>query len=439
MTLPLKLDFRISFGIFHALNLISFLLVSFLFIIYWMGSRNLLLRSGCILCFGISLLLMGNWMRGGAHVHGGPLCDLQAVVLNYAYVALHGHFCFFMVNSCFSALNWPFFGSKRPELRTLLFIIAAWMIPVLPTSFAIWRFLDATRPPIILARPFYCSIKSPSWPLFRFWFFAYSGPGLFFSFYLLYRTWRYRQNTLNLSKTTQIDKSELFRLVLAILLYLALIGMSLGGSARRGDKLPVRAANFSIAPRKNPYLHPEYCLSCDPRTEYSCAVLCPSAKSYLPVIVGLCLFAMYGFGAVARKFYGRLGGAGAGAGAEGKKGSLGASNTLGNDSASFSNQSTTTITTAASRLPQSRLSLPVSLSAADFDSSRFNFDPGAVVVVDRAHGTASHHHHHPTLPSIDEDLEVFYLGGVSPVSTANAAGRHMQRRFSEPCTTIPKR
>jgi hypothetical protein len=433
MSLPLQLDFRISFGIFHALNIFSLLLVAFLFLIYWMGRRNLLLRSGCVLCFSTSLMLIINWWRGDAHVQGGPLCDLQAVILNYSYVALHGHFCFFMVNSCFSALSWSFFGSKRPELRTLLFIIVAWTIPVLPSSFAIWRFLDGTRPPIVLARPFYCSIKSPSWPLFRFWFFVYSGPGLFFSFYLLWRTWRYRQNTLNVSKTTQIDKSELFRLVLAIVLYLALIGLSLGGSTRRGQKLNIKAAKFNLPSDLNPYRTPNYCITCDPRTEYSCAVLCPSAKSYLPVIVGLCLFAMYGFGAVARKFYRRFS----------RKISEIVPGTTGgtNDSSSLSNQS-------ISRLPpskSSRLSLPVSLSSADFDSSRFNFDPSlATVAIDRNRQQQHHHHHHhhPTLPSIDEDLEVFYLGGVSPASSGNnnnsGLSRHMQRRFSEPCT-IPKR
>ncbi len=438
MALPLKLDFRISFGIFHGLNVVSLLLVSFLFVIYWMGRRNLLLRSGCVLCFGTSLMLMWNWSQGDAHTRGGPFCNLQAVILNYAYVALHGHFCFFMVNSCFSALNWSFFGSKRPELRTLVFIVAAWMIPMLPTSFAIWRFYSS-RPPIILARPFYCSVKSPSWPLFRIWFFLYSGPGLFFSFYLLYRTWRYRQTTLHLSKTTQIDKSELFRLILAIALYLALIGMSLGGRAGGDQKVRIRAPNFTIPAPNNPYRSPEYCIRCDPRTEYACAVLCPSAKSYLPAIVGLCLFAMYGFGAVARKFYRRLSGRHASSASTSGSGLGGGQ---GNDSASFSNSFNNQSINRQPVSKSSRLSLPMSLSSADLDSSRFNFVPSLVVTIDRSHAPASHQHH-PTLPSIDEDLEVFYLaGGISPTTAAVAQltnPRYMQRRFSEPCTMIPKR
>lgn len=465
-SLPLRLDFRLSFGLFHGLNLVSLSLVSFLFVIYWMGRRNMLLRSGCILCIGISTVLLWNWTRGGAHVTGGPFCHLQAVMLNYAYVALHGHFCFFMVNSCFSALNWPFLGSRRPELRTTLFILAAWLIPMLPTGFAVWRYLDGTRSPIILARPFYCSVKSPSWPLFRGWFFLFSGPGLFFSFYLLYRTWRYRRNTLHLSKTTHIDASELFRLVLTILLYLVLIGLSLGGShLRRGLKLHVKTALFNVPSTQNPYLNPHYCVSCDPRTEYACAVLCPTAKSFLPVVVGVCLFAMYGFGAVARKFYRRLGRR---VGIDSCSGSGAALS--GGDTASIAANSVSSA--VGGRFPLStasgRNSLPVSLSSADLDSSRFDFGPPTITTSGVVHSysnklqsqshsnsnaTSHSHQHHPTLPSIDEDLEVFYLSttavaaasGLNQTNSNNSnsnsghALRHMQRRFSEPCPLPPRR
>lgn len=437
----LPLDFRISLGIFQGLNLVSLLLVIFLFVIYAYGRRNRLLRSGCLMCAAVSLCLLVNWIRFDTHVFGGAECTLQAVVLNYAYVSLHGHFCFFMVNSCFSALNWSFLGSKRPELRTTLFIIAAWLIPLLPTAFAVWRFLGTNRPPIILARPFYCAIKSPSWPLFRSWFFCFSGPGLFCSFYLLFRTWRYRQTTLHLSKTTQIDKSELFRLLLAISLYLLLIALSVGSSSRwSSEKLAVKVGRFNIADWENPYRTPQYCITCDPSREYSCAVLCPTLKSYLPVIVGLFLFAMYGFGSVARCFYRRIL----------PFGSQRREQLMCCDSGS-----------RKSSLPQvsmpPRNSLPATLFANSSSSSSSlssifssgNSDSPPSFRIDMSTSSTNRHQHHPTLPSIDEDLEMFYLtgsisgGGVGAVKNSNISNqtcinttnnkpRQVQRRFSEP-------
>lgn len=444
----LPLDFRISVGIFQGLNLVSLCLVIFLFVIYAYGRRNRLLRSGCLMCVAVSLCFLVNWIRFDTHVFGGPECNLQAVVLNYAYVSLHGHFCFFMVNSCFSALNWSFLGSKRPEMRTTLFIIAAWLIPLLPTAFAVWRFLGTDRPPIVLARPFYCAIKSPSWPLFRMWFFGFSGPGLFCSFYLLFRTWRYRQNTLHLSKTTQIDKSELFRLLLAISLYLLLIALSVGSSSRwSSKKLVVKAARFNIADWENPYRSPKYCITCDPTREYACAVLCPTLKSYLPVIVGLSLFAMYGFGSVARSFYRRL------FRIVDKK-----RESMPSDSGS-----------RKSSLPQvsmpPRNSLPTALfstsssSSSIFSSTNSDSHSSFRIEITPASAGSNGHQHHPTLPSIDEDLEVFYLSGSygggagggsnsvrnnnnnnnnnnnSNSNNNNASAnrpRQMQRRFSEP-------
>ena len=163
----LPLSFNTTYALFHIANVISTILSAILLIMYQVSNRNRLLRSTCILCFAVSLALFINFCRGDAHIYGGPDCQLQALVLNYFYVSLHAHFCFFMVNSCFAALNWSFSAQKSAEMRTTVFIVASWMILMLPTIFAVWRFLT-DRKPTVMARHFYCAITSPSWPILDF-------------------------------------------------------------------------------------------------------------------------------------------------------------------------------------------------------------------------------------------------------------------------------
>lgn len=450
----LPVNFNFTYAIFHIGNLLSTILAIILLIMYQVSNRNRLLRSTCILCFAVSLALFINFCRGDAHIYGGPDCLLQALVLNYFYVSLHAHFCFFMVNSCFAALNWSFFGSKSPEMRTTVFIVASWMIPMLPTIFAVWRFLT-DRKPTVMPRHFYCAITSPSWPIFRFWFFAFSAPGLFFAFYLLFCTWRYRQMAFRLSKTTQIDRSELFRLFLVIFLYIFLISLSL---ARSGNSERARP-QYIVPDLKNPFKTPEFCISCD-RSEYFCSRLCPALKSYLPVLVGCVLFAMYGFGAVAFKCYKRAWNFVFGRD-EGRQG-------LSDDSRRSSHATTTTVpinekrrmstlTNNSSGSQYQRQSLPLGFfsNASDTSSGSFSFSqilhPNLSVVQDeslvsdtigdtddaimssQSHHSHGNNRHHPSLPSIEEDLEIMYMN----VNNRPIFKRNSHRRFSEPFITVP--
>lgn len=451
----LPLSFTITYSVFHWFNLISTLLVVLLLSIYQISHRNRLLRSACFVCFGVSSILLFNFLRGDAHFFGGPTCQLQAVILNYFYVALHGHFCFFMVNSCFAALGWSIFGIKSSEVRTMIFISAAWLLPILPTSYAIYRYLQ-DRKPVVLARHFYCALSSPSWPLFRIWFFLFSAPGLFFSFYLLYRTWRYRQKTYSLSKTTHIDKFELFRLILAIFLYLTLIGLSLGRSGKSEVASPV----YDVPVDMNPFLTPSFCVTCD-RDEYFCARLCPSLKSYLPVFVGCILFAMFGFGAVASKCYKRFyrfifrNGDNDNSKLNGdfdkkKRGSLATNRRL--SSINFDGSQSTTTSTNNFTCNQ-RQSMPFLLFHASDEKSPDNdlntssscssfsqvLHPN-LSISNHHHNhqnnnhsaAANQHQHHPSLPSIDEDLEVLYMN----VNNRPIFKRQFHRRFSEPCNFL---
>lgn len=448
----LPVNFNITYTIFHIGNLLSTILTIVLLIMYQVSNRNRLLRSTCILCFAVSLAIFINFCRGDAHMYGGSDCQLQALILNYFYVSLHAHFCFFMVNSCFAALNWSFFGSKSPEMRTTVFIVTSWMIPMLPTIFAVWRFLT-DRKPTVMPRHFYCAITSPSWPIFRFWFFAFSGPGLFFSFYLLFCTWRYRQMAFRLSKTTQIDRSELFRLFLVIFLYIFLISLSL---ARSGNSEKARP-QYLIPDLKNPFKNPEFCVSCD-RNEYFCSRLCPALKSYLPVLVGCVLFAMYGFGAVAFKCYKRLWNY-----VIGRDGGM---HGFLDDSRRSSHATTATLqmnekrrmsilTNNSSGSQYQRQSLPLAFFSSGSDTSSGTFSqvlhPNLSVVQDlssapdsiessddimmssQSHNSHGNNRHHPSLPSIEEDLEILYMN----VNNRPVFKRNYHRRFSEPFLAVP--
>ena len=448
----LPLSFDITYTIFHIGNLLSTILTIILLIMYQVSNRNRLLRSTCILCFAMNLAVFINFCRGDAHIYGGPDCQLQALILNYFYVSLHAHFCFFMVNSCFAALNWSFFGSKSPEMRTTVLIVASWMIPMLPTVFAVWRFLT-DRKPTVMARHFYCAVTSPSWPIFRFWFFAFSTPGLFFSFYLLFCTWRYRQMAFRLSKTTQIDKGELFRLFLAIFLYIFLISLSL---ARSGNSENVKP-QYIIPDLKNPFRNPNFCITCD-RNEYFCSRLCPALKSYLPVLAGCVLFAMYGFGAVASKCYKRLwrflmrhdGGI---------QGFIDDSRRSSHTANLFINEkrrlSTVTNNSSGSQNQRQSLSFTIFSNASDTSSGSFSHvlhpnlsvsqnlpafpisnsvdDADDVIRSSQSHHSHGNSRHHPSLPSIEEDLEILYMN----VNNRPVFKRNFHRRFSEPFLSIP--
>lgn len=440
----LPMNFGISYTLFHVGNLVSTLLVLMLLIMYQVSNRNRLLRSTCYLCFCVSISIFVNLCRWDAHIFGGQGCQLQALILNYFYVSLHAHFCFFMVNSCFAALNWSFFGTKSSEKRTSIFIAASWLIPILPTAFAIWLYMT-NRKVVVLARHFYCAISSPSWPLFRFWFFAFSIPGLFYSFFLLFCTWRYRQISFRLSKTTQIDKSELFRLILAICLYIFLIALSVTRSGNSEAAKPV----YTVPVSKNPFKTPSFCVSCD-RSDYFCARLCPTLKSFLPVLVGFILFAMYGFGAVASKCYKRLG---AYFYAKlvfipGFRGGRRTSTSDDNSSSFVTDKrrvSSSSTAFSQNSQPHHRQSLPFAIfsPANDLHSTSFSqiLHPNLSVVPDQFsissndndssslhHQTYSNHRHHPSLPSIDEDLEVLFMN----VNSRPAFRRQFHRRFSEP-------
>ena len=439
----LPVNFNITYAAFHIGNIVSTFLVTVLLIMYQVSNRNKLLRSTCILCFAVSLAILVNFFRGDSHIHGGPDCQLQALILNYFYVSLHAHFCFFMVNSCFAALNWSFFGTKSPEMRTSVFIVASWMIPMLPTIFAVWRFLT-DRKPVVLARHFYCAISSPSWPIFRFWLFAFSVPGLFFSFYLLFCTWRYRQMAFRLSKTTQIDKSELFRLFLAIFLYIFLISLSISRSGISENARP----QYSVPDLQNPFKTPNFCVTCD-RKEYFCSRLCPALKSYLPVLVGCILFAMYGFGAVASKCYQRLGAFISG---RDSSPSTGDSRRSSSHATNFNDKRRLSSLTNNSNMSHNqRQSLPFAIFSNSSHSSSTSFSqglhPNLSVITTHENGDSfredvgveilrssqSHHstgnqRHHPSFPSIDEDLEVLYMN----INNRPIFKRQFHRRFSEP-------
>lgn len=445
----LPLDFRISYGLFHGLNVLSALLIVLLFSIYQSSRRNCLLRSACVLCLAVNGILFWNFLQRDGHLTHESDCQIQAVALNYCYIALHGHFCFFMVDSCFAALGWSFLGVKGPGRRTRCFLLTSWIVPLLPTALVVWRIVDGGRP-AVLPRSFYCALASPSWPLYRLWFFLFSVPGLYFSFHLLYRTWRYRRTTLHLSHTTQIDHSELFRLLLAILLYLALIGMSLGKSPR------LRRVGLHVHPvaQENPFLHPDFCIKCD-RGGYVCALLCPNLKSYLPVLVGCMLFAMYGFGAIATSCYRRAASyivrssRRQSVPARGDGGRKSQQHVPSGRRISFSSGAPTNGSASASGseasvngavLPMSCKSLPfgtLPASANDCINDSVNASSLSLTPLSRALSVLLHpnlviaprrHQHHPSLPSIDEDLEVLYMAsGHQPVPR-----RNMQRRFSEP-------
>lgn len=297
------------FGLFHGLNVGGLFLVSFLFVMYRLARMNLLVRSAAGICALMAVLLAAGLVVPYAHFQSDIFCSVQAVMLNYAHVSLHAHFCFLMMANLFGAKGWKLFGIRDVRKLTGLMVVLSLALPLVSLILVISFLTVQVGGPgegvhlfgdVVERKAFFCTVNEPAWLAYRAWFIAFSGPGITCATILFVEMWRSRQSILELKSTTQFGLLRLMHLFLAILIYLALAV----GSVWVGLS-PV--VDLKVGPRRVTQLFLTRLCERDLMrnaewSEYR-RILCPSVTTYLPVCAGWALFIIYGFGSAAFRFY----------------------------------------------------------------------------------------------------------------------------------------
>lgn len=298
------------FGLFHGLNVGGLVLVCFLFVMYRLARMNVLVRSAAGICALMTVLLAAGLVVPYAHLQSDIFCSVQAVMLNYAHVSLHAHFCFLMMANLFGAKGWKLFGIRDVRKLTGLMVVLSLALPMVSLILVISFLTVQVGGPgegvhlfgdVVERKAFFCTVNEPAWLAYRAWFIAFSGPGITCATILFVEMWRSRQSILELKSTTQFGLLRLMHLFLAILIYLALAV----GSVWVGLS-PV--VDLKVGPRRvTQQLLGKLCdsdamVNSNKWGEYR-RILCPSVTTYLPVCAGWALFIIYGFGSAAFRFY----------------------------------------------------------------------------------------------------------------------------------------
>lgn len=286
--------------IFYTLLSLSAAAAGILLVSYQRQGQNLLLRSCCFALF----LLYGSILVG--HIGWEALtlrddeafCETQAIILNYVYICIHAHACFMMLSNCYVAMGWKLRIFEKHVDRESTLVLMSYAVPML--YIAAFAFIRANHPHEVVVRNglFYCSLSQPRWTLTIFWFMLYAVPGSILAVYLLVKTWKARQRTLAFGNATQLTLPYLLRLTTSTLVYIVVAW---------GSFLPLTI--YSILTWNGPpassigreFELPDATVISGPSQGFAQSMA--ALLTYLPAILGIALFLMYGFGTHARASY----------------------------------------------------------------------------------------------------------------------------------------
>lgn len=302
--------FYLEFYVFCFLLGLSTVLVTILFSIYHHQRMNLLLRSCSCIIFTINLLIgTGLIYSGGEFSERENFCFVQAVILNYCYLSVQTHCSSLMVNNLLIALRLRFFRADSPFARTWMLILLSHAIPLLPTLFLgsmhpTWDAAEPAGDGHVYPGAFFCTIDDPVGYLTAWWHFGVSLPGIFAAWFLLYKIGSSR-HTLAPKTVSQFGRWGFMRLALNIALYTGMaiipwIPSSVDAPPRlRAERPPL---NPSIV---SPWIQPLFCAisSDNVALRYEQRIRCPRLSTFIPPLIGIVLFLIYGFSASARETY----------------------------------------------------------------------------------------------------------------------------------------
>lgn len=299
-------SFPFLFYLFHILVWVAIALVTFLFATYQKSGQNVLLRSLCCVLLVSLLMIEGGYIFMGVepynHESYQDFSIIQAIVLNYCFISAQAHSACMMVNNCLLAMGWRFGEWEKLMDRSLLFLFLSYGLPIIPTFILGVMIPEYARH---ITFPFYAFVPANlMFSCCALWLLICAIPGSIAAVYLIFQTIRLRRQTVEMTAHTQISYLQLSRLFVAVVIYLFISLFSAIPLLLVDPELYKQPDNFlGSAQLKSPWTNVQLC--CPPPGEderllYYTRVRCPGMISYMPALMALGVFLMYGFGTPVR-------------------------------------------------------------------------------------------------------------------------------------------
>lgn len=314
------MSFTLIHVVFNILSVVSFLCVFLLFLIYQRVGGNVLLRS----CSVMILLMLTAVLIGSAVFNndmaadGKEYCRYQAFILNYCVISVHGLIACMMFDAWSHVSNWRPRKQKigqigRRRAFSPGYIFCSFILPLVPTIILIIittaLYKENPEDGLIQENTYYCYISTNN--TFHFlthtgWIMLYSLIGIFCSVYLLLKTVSTRQKSKKSGRTTHLTLLSIVRVAAATLIYLTITFATIIPIFT--DPCPLKSDSPKLSNlTKNPFQNPNLCQGHhtfgDERI-YWAYLRCPKLhREFLPCLIGMGFFFMYGFGKHAKKAY----------------------------------------------------------------------------------------------------------------------------------------
>lgn len=295
--------FRLCFC-FNVITVFSLIFGLFLFFVYKYTKPNPLLKSCCFfIIFSNFLILLGGLAYRYDFILNYDFCILQAIFLNYSLISIHAHLACLMINN-FLIIN-KLISNNQGLSNNWVCIISCFLFAIFPTI-AIIMSIYLNSEVFIYPKTFFCSIMDPFGIVTFWWIFLFSMPGVFCSFYLLFKILKSR-NTISNKARSQFNNFDIFRLSLSVVLYLLISLISIYPSSTE-PPFVTRAVFPVPAELKSPWRNYENVCSSVTATDSSYIkfykrLFCLNLSTYILPFLGLLLFIMYGLSNAARQTY----------------------------------------------------------------------------------------------------------------------------------------
>ncbi len=305
--------------VFFVLLCISLLATIVLFYVYSGQRKHSPIRFCCATLLSIQCVILCStlFLKHDVLPRDDFFCRSQAVFLFCCYLSLQVFLSIIMYNYCLLSFNWqvPILDNYFDRYSAL--VLLGICLPALPLAILLYRVRAASCAGAYFFKGVYFCYVKPSFMLTGFWLVLFSSPGLYFSWYFLYRMWRKRQLNVATGSASQVTMHFLVRItltmftyyVLTFASYIPLLVMSL-------FDLDEEPPNVYVDPiYLSPFTNPKDMCKDDftdgtgltnAAIKYSAHMLCPNFLTFLPAILGIAFFALCGLSTPAMLAYRRV-------------------------------------------------------------------------------------------------------------------------------------
>lgn len=164
--------------VFNILLALSTICTVVLLAVYIKLKRNPLISTCSVLILAMSLLIFVGQIKYGTGQldPNSSFGFIQAVVLNYLYIAVHALICFMMVDHCLYAFHIKIPSASNFSFSPYYFTVA-FVTPLIPTVIIVCIEKLTDDMLRVQATAFYCVIVSPIWVTVA-WFVVFSILGM---------------------------------------------------------------------------------------------------------------------------------------------------------------------------------------------------------------------------------------------------------------------